>query len=479
MSPRAPIPVPEDIVLGQPLSPYLDPVVRLKPADQQYHATIFGRSGLGKSRFLQALFLQHLSRGHGVCLIEPHHDLSHDNLAYLVEKGYFRRNDALDQLVYLDWGNGGFVPYNCLAGTLAPQTRALHALEAMLRIWPELRRAPAFQTLFLSAMMALIANQMPITALHQILSDAAFRTRCLANVTDPLILQAFDRFGKVSAQTQEAGSALRRAFMLSFHDLTRLTLGQPENSLDIRRMMDEGRSLIINLGNVGDAETRRLLGALLLVQIEQAALSRTDIPQAQRRPWTVLIDEWPSFAATDAAVGTILEQTRKFGLRLYLAAQSPGQIASDRLQAALENCRLNVVFGLGRDSSLQQSREITTLDPDLYRLDPLTGRPKHVSTTEQFENIAQDLQTLSPREAYAKLGTAAPVKVRTLSVHDARPNRRELAQVLAAYRARYQRTREQAEAAISQYQTAADIPMEPAAARTPYTLFGDRHTTDA
>lgn len=444
---RPPVPAPEDIVLGQPLSPYPDPVVRLTPTDQQYHATIWGRTGLGKSRFLQALFLQHLSHGHGVCLIEPHHDLSHDTLAYLVEKGFFRHPDAFDRLVYLDWGNGSFVPYNCLAGSAAPQTRALHAMEAMLRVWPELRRAPTFQTLFLSAMVVLIANQLPITALHQLLSDAAFRQLCLTNVTDPLILQAFERFGKVSGQAQEAGSALRRAFLLSFHDLTRLTLG-----------------------NVGDAETRRLLGALLLVQIEQAALSRTDLPQAKRRPWTVFIDEWPSFAATDAAVGAVLEQTRKFGLRLYLAAQSPGQITSDRLQAALENCRLNVVFGLGREGSLQQSREITTLDPDLYRLDPITGRPKHISTSEQFEAIAQDLQTLSPREAYAKLGTAAPVKVRTLSVHDARPDRQELAQVLATYRTRYQRTREQAEMMLA----LAQPPGPSTSPTTPFTLFANQ-----
>ncbi|GAC1445024.1 MAG: hypothetical protein NVSMB52_05120 [Chloroflexota bacterium] len=55
--------------------------------------------------------------------------------------------------------------------------------------------------------------------------------------------------------------------------------------------MDEGKSLILNLGNIQDAETRRRMGALLLVQIEQAALSRTDLAPEKRRPWTVLVDE--------------------------------------------------------------------------------------------------------------------------------------------------------------------------------------------
>ena len=67
---------------------------------------IVGRTGSGKSRFMQSIFLQHLTKGHGVCLIDPHHDLSFDTLSYLVEEGYFASDKAFDRLIYLDWGNG-------------------------------------------------------------------------------------------------------------------------------------------------------------------------------------------------------------------------------------------------------------------------------------------------------------------------------------------------------------------------------------
>ncbi len=105
-------------------------------------------------------------------------------------------------------------------------------------------------------------------------------------------------------------------------------------------MMDAGTAFIINLGNVSDHETRKLLGAMLLVQIEQAALSRTDLPPTARVPCTLLVDEWPAFAAQEQTIATILSQTRKFNLRLYLAAQSLAQMGSGRLTGALENCRL-------------------------------------------------------------------------------------------------------------------------------------------
>src|SRR5688572_25232737 len=58
--------------------------VRLGREEQRYHAAIFGRSGSGKSRFLQSIWLQHVTRGNGAGLIEPHNDLSKDCLKSLI-----------------------------------------------------------------------------------------------------------------------------------------------------------------------------------------------------------------------------------------------------------------------------------------------------------------------------------------------------------------------------------------------------------
>src|SRR3989338_4772529 len=122
-----------NIVLGTTAPPLPFPKFRLAPKDQNVHATICGRTGSGKSKLLQSVFLQHLKKGHGVGLIEPHHDLSFDCLTSLVGSGFFNRPDAFDRLVYLDWGNGSYVPFNVLAtGDDSPHTTALNALEAML-----------------------------------------------------------------------------------------------------------------------------------------------------------------------------------------------------------------------------------------------------------------------------------------------------------------------------------------------------------
>ena len=436
------LPSRHDIVLGTTAPPLPHPQFRLSPEDQSYHATVWGRTGSGKSKLLQSVFLQHLSKGHGVGLIEPHHDLSWDTLTYLVGKRFFRKPDAFERLVYLDWGNGAFVPFNVLSGE-DPIRVASNAFAAVCRVWPELEEAPLFKRLFSSAVTALAVNQLPITYLYKFLTDADFRANCMVKVDHELVqdvIASYEQLGR--DQVQAAGSTLNRAFALSFTPETESTLGQRENWLDFRKMMDEGRSFIINLGNVHDPEARKLIGALLMMSIEQAALSRTDLLPSERRPFTLLVDEWPSFAAQDKTIATILSQTRKFNLRLYLAAQSLSQISSERLAGAIENCRLTIAFGLGRDSAEVQAKHIGTADAFAIKEEAHTEtqHAQYLSTVEQFESWIQELQNLPARTAYVKLHDKPAVRIKTLNVTQPEVNADEVERVLAYYRQRYQRS---------------------------------------
>ncbi len=455
---------PRDIVLGHTIGAPRQ-VVTLTREQQTWHTAVFGKSGSGKSRYLQSFFLQHLSLGNAVAMLDPHNDLAYQTLAYAVEKGYFARSDAFDRLVYLEFRDDPIVPFNVLAGRERPQTMALNLLEAMFRVWPDLRRAPAFQTLFLAGVVTLRANNLPITSLHKLLLDDAFRASCLARVTDELVRETLLRFGNQSGKQQEAGSLLRRAFLLSFNDLSRLSFGQPDSVIPIRRWMDEGVSVIFNLGHIGDAETRALLGAILMVQIEQAALSRVDLAPSQRSPWTLVVDEWPVFSASGGtSIAHILEQTRKFGLRLVLSAQSTLQVPSDVLTAALENCRLHIAFGLGRQSAKQQAEDLAT--PMLYEacgfLDAFFPPPRPPSQREQATELFGDLQLLDPQLAYIKKDTQPPVKVRTLTVDDPAPAPAALQYVLDTYRQRYHRSQHEAQRLMQQSGSKHEEENEPA-----------------
>jgi hypothetical protein len=332
-----------------------------------------------------------------------------------------------------------------------------NALEGMIRVWSELEQAPLFQTLFLASVTTLIACKLPISPyLYHILTDGQFRSTCLEQVTDPLIHLTFKNYYEKLGrdQVQAAGSTLRRAFLLSYSPVIRNALGQPDNWLNFREIMNSGKSIIISLGGLED-ETKRLIGAMLMVAIEQAALSRVDI--SQRRPFTLLVDEWGSFAAQDRTIATILSQCRKFQLRVYLAAQSLSQVSTHRLAGALENCRLMIAFALGRASAEIQAKEIGFADAFAKKEEALTPNQhsQYQSITDQFETWNQELMNLPTRCCYVKVQGKEAVKITSLKVNEPRIDQKELAAVLGEYKHRYQRS--QQEAADVLKKEAADI----------------------
>ena len=89
-------------------------------------------------------------------------------------------------------------------------------------------------------------------------------------------------------------------------------LGQVKSTIDVRRIMDSGQVLIVNLakGKLGEAPTH-LLGAFLATAFAQAAEARADVPENDRRDFTLYADEFQHFATDSFA--TILSEARNTG----------------------------------------------------------------------------------------------------------------------------------------------------------------------
>src|SRR5205085_7159668 len=107
--------------------------------------------------------------------------------------------------------------------------------------------------------------------------------------------------------------------------LLRNIIGQSRSSLDLRRTMDEGKILLVNLskGRVGD-DASALLGSFLVTALQLAAMSRADVPEAQRRDFYLYVDEFQNYATDSFA--TILSEARKYRLSLTVANQYLGQM---------------------------------------------------------------------------------------------------------------------------------------------------------
>lgn len=431
--------------------------VVIPPSADRFHAAVFGSTGAGKSMLAHSVALQQIvNRGGGVGVIDPHADLAFGILSYLVAHGYFRDPTAFDSLVYIDFSEDAFLPFNVLRQPhLSAYATAETVMEALVRTFPDLEGgAPLFRTLFLASAVTLIANGLPLTCLYPLLIDIDFRHRCLQKVTDPLVLQTFAHYDRARGGVEaQAGSALRRAFLLTFSPIARFTLGQTENRLDMRSFMDSGRSLLLNLGSIPDSRTQRLLSSLSMTFLEQAALSRAQLPPQARKPWLCLVDEWPVVCARQPeTLGRILETSRKYGLILWLLGQHAGQLTAARLSGALEQARTTILFRLGPESAGALAPHVASIDP--YRVKSpartLSQRDIYMSAGEQRAQWEQRLQELPVRQAVVKIHGQETTQLRTLAVATTAPDPDELAEVLAEYHRRYQRSRSEAEATTMQ-----------------------------
>jgi hypothetical protein len=428
--------------------------IRRSQANTHWH--IIGTSGSGKSFFLAHLFLSLLKQGSPVTLIDPHGDLAKLVLTHLVGEGWYKDTATYEKILYLDLPaaerQGRFLPFNPLLQELPAHAIASNFKEAMHRAFPELSQGAAiFDTLLPRALRVLLANNQPITVLEPFLWDEAFRSELLAKLSTQDATTITNYFHNIYAELRRseqityAGSVLRRAALLTDLPVLHYSFAQPDNRLPFRRIMDSGQSVIINLA-LRELEASRLLGCLITVGYEQAALARADT--AVRRTHHLIVDEFHSFTTQSAqAFASMLSQSRKFGLFLCAAHQFWGQ-ANQHLQDALQNTGIEVVFNVGRTDAEYTAKQLSRIDPlqvkheveDEYAVEKT--HPVFYNLAEQWQSFAEYLQDLPPRHFALKLRGQKVKAGKTRNLPPPRVDPKELLEVEQEYLHRYFRSKQ-------------------------------------
>jgi hypothetical protein len=404
---------------------------RLPLSQLDTHVYMVGRTKQGKSKLLEQLLLEIIRLDQGGGLLDPHGDLAEELLARLASQPQWPQ--VRERIVYVDPSRDDYlIPFNVLHTPGESYAIAQRVLETFRRTWPEsLREAPRFANTLLAACLVLIEHDLSLVELPRLLTDAAYRQTLLQGVENSEAKAFFE--GRYNQWGREqplmAESVLNKVSALVLNPRLRLLLGQSENSLDLRQIMDEKRILIVNLGRV-DAETRHLLGNLLMTGLEQAAFSRQDIALTQRAPFFFALDEFQDYAAHEGGeqtLGHILAECRKFGLHLLLAHQHLGQLG-DRLHSTLENAGVKIAFGAGRETAEALSRELFVPQvgaTDMAPQEQPTRRqtPHFVSLAEQREEFTQRILHLPRREFLLQIAGEQKVRrLRTVTLPDLQPS---------------------------------------------------------
>jgi DNA helicase HerA-like ATPase len=327
----------------------------IRRADRRAHMYTLGRTGTGKSTLLETMIRQDIERGEGCALFDPHGDLVERIVAQVPEK---RWND----LIYLDVPDlrrpFGFNPLE----RVLPQKRSLAAsglLEVFKRIWSE-SWGPRLEHIFRNAIFALLEQpEATLLDVPRLLDEPDFRKRVALRVTNEQVRHFWlHEYEKYPARFRaEAIAPLQNKLGAFLSDpLLQRILSTPKSSFDLRRVMDEGKILLVNLakGKIGEGPAA-LLGSLLVSGIGFAGLSRSELPPEERRDFYLYVDEFQTFATM--AFATMLSELRKYRVDLILANQYLSQLDPQVRDAVLGNVGTLVAFRVGPMDSEILARE--------------------------------------------------------------------------------------------------------------------------
>jgi hypothetical protein len=155
---------------------------------------------------------------------------------------------------------------------------------------------PRLEDTLRNAVFATVEQGGNLLSLMCLLGEQEFRERMVIHIQDEVVRSFFlHEFANWSDNYRtEAVAAIQnklRPFVVSTN--IRAIVNHDAPSLDLRQIMDEGKVFIVNLskGRLGE-DNSTLLGAFLVTSLQQAAMTRADIPELQRRDFYLYVDEF-------------------------------------------------------------------------------------------------------------------------------------------------------------------------------------------
>ncbi|MBI5761452.1 MAG: type IV secretory system conjugative DNA transfer family protein [Planctomycetales bacterium] len=315
--------------------------------DRRRHVYIVGSTGAGKSTLLLNLIHADMQAGRGLTVFDVHGDLA-DAVIRLVPR--HRTNDV----IVFDAASDMVVPFNPLACPDPERTDqvvsgVVSAFRKLFDSW-----GPRLENLLRYAVFVAVEQQGNLLTVLRLLTDGVFRDHAVPRIQDEVVRSFWqNEFAAWNGQYRtEAVSSVTNKVMpfLTNRRLRAITASESRYSLNLRDVMDRQQLLIINLsrGTLGQ-DNATLLGSLLLTALEQAAMTRAEMPEAERRDHYLYLDEFQSLTTPSTAI--MLSESRKYRLCLTLSHQLTGQLDPATYLSVIGNCGTLVAFRVGSEDA--------------------------------------------------------------------------------------------------------------------------------
>ena len=407
----------------------------VKPDDRRRHLYLVGKTGMGKTAMLENMAIQDIQRGNGVAVVDPHGEFAEKMLDFVP-------SNRVNDVIYFNPADlSNPISFNVIE-KVRPDFRYLIAsgvLGVFKKIWPDVW-SPRMEYILNNTILALLEYPgSTLLGINRMLAEKEYRNKVVSMVQDPGVRSFWiNEFAKYPDRFREEAVApiQNKAGQFISSPLIRNIIGQTKSSIDVRKVIDEGKILVLNLskGKIGE-DASHLLGALMISKIQLASMSRVDIPEEERRDFYLYVDEFQNFA-TESFVN-ILSEARKYHLCLILAHQYIAQMDEAVRDAVFGNVGTLVTFRVGADDA-----EI--LEPEFVP-----------------EFMAQDLVNLAKYNVYLKLmidGITSRAFSATTLPPFPRPQENYRETIVKVSRERYSTLRPKIEEKIIRWSGATELP---------------------
>ncbi len=400
----APLDMPkEGILLGKNIYRNIETEIHLSPEDRLRHFYVIGQTGTGKTTILKTMIRQDILNGDGVCMIDPHGSDIQEVLSFIPPERY-------DDVIYFDPSyTERPMGLNMLEYDPSYPEQKTFVVNELLSIFKKLYGAtpesmgPAFEQYFRNS--ALLVMEDPesgntLLDISRVLSDRNYRKYKLSKCKNPLVVQFWENAERTTGDQGLANYVqyiTNKFDVFLSNEIMRPIVSQEKSVFNFRDIMDNKKILLVNLskGRLGDINSN-LVGLIIVGKLLMAALSRVDIPEEERNPFYLYIDEFQN--VTTDSISTILSEARKYKLSLTIAHQFIAQLDDKIKNAVFGNVGSMSVFRVSAEDAEYLEKQLTPVftRQDLINLEMHNSYVKMLSNGKPIKPFSM-VTNLPPR----------------------------------------------------------------------------------
>ncbi len=327
----------------------------IKKRDRRLHFYTVGKTGTGKSTLIANMAISDIRKGEGVAVIDPHGDLINIILDYIPSE---RTNDVC----YFNPADKEYAyPLNPLEVHNKEQKELVAS--SIVAIFYKLYSyswGPRLEHILRNTLLTLV--ELPNSTLVdviRILTEKGYRNSVVKKIDNPSIKGFWkNEFNPMPhrLKQQAISPILNKVGQFVSSPLIREIIKHPRSRINLGDIMNDGKIILADLsqGKLGE-DNSALLGAMLITQIQLAAMNRVNIPEEKRRDFYLFVDEFQNFATSSFI--KILSEARKYRLCLTLANQYMAQLEEEIQSAIFGNIGSVASFIVGNEDAQVLSRE--------------------------------------------------------------------------------------------------------------------------